>query len=132
MKEGGGQEKSRRSTYIEYVRPGTTIDGYCAFHTSEGLPGEINAFAHQTLLGAMDTPTLIDTSKYAHIQPVRMRAMTVVGLDPYNSATAVPKASPVNDDGTPIPKAIPVDPAGDPDSVPVLKLAPPPPMKIEL
>jgi hypothetical protein len=45
---------------------------------------------------------------------------------------AVPKASPVNDNGTPIRKAIPVDPAGEPDSEPVLKLAPPPPMKIDL
>jgi membrane carboxypeptidase/penicillin-binding protein len=130
-KDERGQDKTRRSTYIEYVRPGTVIDGYCAYHTSEGLPGEINAFAHQTLLGAMDTQTLIDTSKFAHIEPVRMRAMTVIGQDPYNSATAVPKASPVNDDGTPIPKAIPVDPAGEPDSVPALKLTPPPPMKIE-
>ena len=126
-----GKEKSVRSTYIEFVRPGTVIDGYCAIHTSEGLPAEITSFRHQTLSSVFNAPTMMDTSKYAHIQPVRMRAVTVIGEDPYNSAMSIPKASPVNDDGSPIPKAIPVDPTGEPDSVPVLKLAPPPPMKIE-
>jgi hypothetical protein len=41
--------------------------------------------------------------------------------------------APVNDDGTPIRKAIPVDAGDVPDeNVPVIKLKPPPPMKIEL
>jgi hypothetical protein len=53
-------------------------------------------------------------------------------MDPYNSAIAVPKASPVNDDGSPVKKAIPVDPIVEPPDVPMLKLAPPPQMKIEL
>ncbi|MBL9133410.1 MAG: transglycosylase domain-containing protein, partial [Verrucomicrobiaceae bacterium] len=132
IKGPDGVEKSIRSTYIEHVRPGTPIEGYCPVHTGEGLPGDIASFQHQALTGMLDTPTLIDTTKWAHIEPVRMRGVTVIGVDPYNSAMAVPKASPVNDDGTPIRKAIPVDPAGDPDSEPVLKLAPPPQMKIEL
>lgn len=134
IKGADGVEKSIRSTYIEYVRPGTPIDGYCNVHSGEGLPGGVGLAQLSGMTGdsMLQNPTLIDTTKYAHIEPVRMRAVTVIGMDPYNSAVAIPKASPVNDDGTPVKKAIPVDPVPEADSAPALKLAPPPPMKIEL
>lgn len=132
IKVSNGVEKSIRSTYIEYVRPGTPIDGYCTLHTGEGLPSEIASFQHSASMNTPDASLIPDSSKWAHVEPVRMRGVTVIGMDPYNSAIAVPKASPVNDDGSPVKKAIPVDPIVEPPDVPMLKLAPPPQMKIEL
>ena len=61
-----------------------------------------------------------------------MRALTVIGEDPYESEQAIPRARAVNDDGTPVRKAIPVDAIGSGEEELPIKLAPPPPMKIEL
>ncbi|OYW28536.1 MAG: hypothetical protein B7Z47_05715 [Chthoniobacter sp. 12-60-6] len=134
IKGPDGREKSVRSTYYEFLRPGTPLEGFCNLHTGEGLPIEIKQFGYQSPAGGFDsTPLLAATAKWVHIDPVRMKALTVIGEDPYNSELAVPRASPVNDDGSPIRKAIPVDAVGAPDEEgPKLKLAPPPPMKIEL
>jgi membrane peptidoglycan carboxypeptidase len=132
VKGDDGIEKSIRATYIEHVRPGTVIDGYCPVHTGEGLAADVSAFGHAAHLGTPDASLIPDSSKWAHIEPVRMRGVTVIGMDPYNSAQAVPKASAVNEDGSPVKKAIPVDPVAEPDETPTLKLKPPPPMKIEL
>ena len=123
-----------RSTYFEYLRPGTPLEGFCNLHTGEGLPVEIKQFGPRALPIGFESPTLIAANtRWMHIEPVRMKALTVIGEDPYNSEQAVPRASPVNDDGTPIRKAIPVDAVEAPDEEgPKLKLAPPPPMKIEL
>ena len=78
-------------------------------------------------------PLIADAAKWIHIEPIRMQALTVIGGDPYESEQAIPRARPVNDDGTPVRKAIPVDAATDArEDGPALKLAPPPPMKIDL
>ena len=134
IKGPDGREKSVRSTYFEYLRPGTPLEGFCNLHTGEGLPVEIKQFGPRALPIGFESPTLIAANtRWMHIEPVRMKALTVIGEDPYNSEQAVPRASPVNDDGTPIRKAIPVDAVEAPDEEgPKLKLAPPPPMKIEL
>jgi membrane carboxypeptidase/penicillin-binding protein len=133
IKGPDGREKSVRSTYFEYLRPGTPLEGFCNLHTGEGLPVEIKQFGYQTPASGFSTgPLIAESSKWVHVEPVRMKALTVIGEDPYNSEQAVPRASPVNDDGTPIRKAIPVDAVEAPDEGPTLKLAPPPPMKIEL
>ncbi len=134
IKGPDGREKSVRSTYFEYLRPGTPLEGFCNLHTGEGLPVEIKQFGYQTPAGNFDSaPLIAATARWVHIEPVRMKALTVIGEDPYNSELAVPRASPVNDDGTPIRKAIPVDAVEPQDEDgPKLKLAPPPPMKIEL
>jgi hypothetical protein len=123
-----------RSTYFEYLRPGTPLEGFCALHTGEGLPNEIQQFRYRMPVGGIEAaPLIAEYAKWAHIEPIRMKALTVIGEDPYNSEQAVPRASPVNDDGSPIRKAIPVDAGDVPDeNVPVIKLKPPPPMKIEL
>lgn len=134
IKGPDGREKSVRSTYFEFLRPGTPLEGFCNLHTGEGLPIEIKQFGYQSPASGFDSaPLIAATTKWVHIEPVRMKALTVIGEDPYNSEMAVPRASPVNDDGTPIRKAIPVDAVDSPDDEgPKLKLAPPPPMKIEL
>lgn len=134
VKGPDGREKSVRATYFEYVRPGTNLEGICNQHTGEGIPKEIAQFQHQNIFGNVEAaPVIADSAKWVHIEPVRMQALTVIGGDPYNSEQAVPRARPVNDDGTPIRKAIPVDPVHpEKEDGPALKLAPPPPMKIDL
>lgn len=134
IKGPDGREKSVRSTYFEYLRPGTPLEGFCNLHTGEGLPVEIKQFGYQNPVGSFGAaPMVASTARWVHIEPIRMKALTVIGDDPYNSEQAVPRAAPVNDDGTPIRKAIPVDAVDAPDEEgPKLKLAPPPPMKIDL
>lgn len=134
VKGPDGVEKSVRSTYYEYLRAGTPLEGFCTAHTGEGLPKEIAQFQHQALSGGIEAmPLIADAAKWVHIEPVRMQALTVIGGDPYGSEQAIPRARPVNDDGTPVRKAIPVDAATEArDDGPALKLAPPPPMKIDL
>lgn len=133
VKDADGREKSVRATYFEYIRPGTPLEGFCNMHTGEGLPKEIAQFQHQNTFGNIEAaPLVADAAKWIHIEPVRMQALTVIGEDPYNAEQAVPRARPVNDDGTPIRKAIPVDAVNESDDGPVLKLPPPPPMKIDL
>lgn len=135
VKGPDGIEKSVRNTYMEYVRAGTIIDGFCSTHTGDGLGMDIAAFTQSAALDAAspDASLIPEGAKWAHVEPVRMRGVTVIGVDPYNSAVATPKAAPVNEDGSPVKKAIPVDPGAEPeDAPPTLKLTPPPAMKIEL
>lgn len=133
IKGPDGVEKSVRATYFEYLRAGTPLEGFCTAHTGEGLPKEIALFQHQNVVGGIESsPLIADAAKWAHIEPIRMQALTVIGEDPYGSEQAIPRARPVNDDGTPVRKAIPVDASGEGDEGPALKLAPPPPMKIDL
>ncbi len=132
VKDAAGVEKSVRATYFEYIRVGTPLEGFCPAHTGEGLPREIAQFQHQNSFGIETAPMIADASKWFHIEPIRMQALTVIGDDPYASEQAIPRARPVNDDGTPVRKALPVDAVNETKDGPVLKLAPPPPMKIEL
>lgn len=133
VKGPDGREKSVRCTYFEYLRVGTPLEGFCDQHTGDGLPKEIAQFQHQLMTGGVDpVPVLADAAKWVHIEPVRMQGLTIIGDDPYNAEQAVPRARPVNDDGTPIRKAIPVEAVNTDEDSPVLKLAPPPPMKIEI
>jgi penicillin-binding protein 1A len=134
VKGADGREKSVRATYFEFIRPGTPLEGFCNAHAGEGLPKEIAQFQHQNIFGSVEAaPMIADAAKWIHIEPVRMQALTVIGEDPYNAEQAVPRARPLNDDGTPIRKAIPVDAVNEErDDSPAVKLAPPPPMKIDL
>jgi penicillin-binding protein 1A len=132
VKDAAGVEKSVRATYFEYIRAGTPLEGFCPAHTGEGLPKEIAQFQHQNSFGIETAPMIADASKWFHIEPIRMQALTVIGDDPSASEQAIPRARPVNDDGTPVRKALPVDAVNETQDGPALKLAPPPPMKIEL
>jgi penicillin-binding protein 1A len=133
VKGSDGVEKSVRSTYFEYLRPGTPLDGFCTAHTGEGVDIAADDFKYRMPGGSISAaPLIAESSKWVHIEPVRMRALTVIGEDPYESEQAIPRARAVNDDGTPVLKAIPVDAAGSGEEELPIKLAPPPPMKIEL
>jgi penicillin-binding protein 1A len=129
-----GKARSVRSTYFEYLRPGTVFNAFCSVHTGEGMPADIASFHHgMTHSGEVVLPA--DLYRYAHIEPIRVRDAIIIGPDPYNSEQPVLRARPVNDDGSPIRRAVPVGPeeGGDPAvEQPVIRLQPPPRMKIEL
>lgn len=132
IKGPDGIERSVRSTYSEYLRPGTSFNITCPVHTGEGLPADLAAF-HNTLTHTTDSALLAEASKYANIEAVHLQDPIILGSDPYNSEQPVLRARPVNDDGTPILRAVPVDVGeGDPAEQPVIQLKPPPPMKIDL
>jgi membrane peptidoglycan carboxypeptidase len=127
-----GIERSVRSTYSEYLRPGTSFNMTCPVHTGEGLPADLARF-HQSIQNTTDTALLADASKFANVEPVYLQDPIIVGEDPYNSEKPILRARPVNDDGTPILRALPVGvEEGGALEQPVIKLKPPPPMKIEL
>ncbi len=128
-----GIERSVRSTYAEFVRPGTVFNATCTLHTGEGLPADLAAF-HQTLTLGSNALQLADTGKYAHVEPVHVRDPIIVGADPYNAFQPILRARPVNDDGSPILRALPVEgeETVDPADQPAVQLKPPPPLKIEL
>lgn len=134
IKAADGTSKSVRNTYFEYLRPGTSFNAICNLHTGSGIGSDILAF-HQHMMGSTETVLPADLSKYAHLEAVHIQDKIIIGADPYNSEQPVLRARPVNEDGTPIRRAVPVGPedGGDPVSEqPVIKLQPPPRLKIEL
>lgn len=122
--ENGGT-RSVRNTTVEYLRPDSVFDSYCTQHPRSGLdlaPPRLRPMAQHT-------PTFSQAGEYAHVSPVRMRAMTLVGEDPYSSVIPVVKAEPVNPDGSKVLKAEPVEEPGA--NSPPIKLAPPPRLELE-
>lgn len=128
----GEVTRSVRCTYTEYMRPGSNFDNYCPVHRGSGLPADIDAFRHATLTSARAGGSL-RSGDFAHVQPIRMQGLTILGKDPYNAEQPVPRAQPINDDGTKVLRALPVDGpgGGEEESLPI-QLAPPPKLKIEL
>lgn len=132
VKGPDGVERSVRSTYSEYLRPGTSFNTTCPVHTGEGLPADLQAF-HQAITQTADSALLAQAGKFANIEAVHLQDPIILGADPYNAEKPILRARPVNDDGTPILRAVPVGvDEGDADEQPVIKLKPPPAMKIEL
>jgi len=133
IKAADGTSKSVRNTYAEYLRPGTAFNASCNVHTGDGISADLVAF-HRSMISTGETIAPADLGKFAHIEAVRIQDKIIVGADPYNSEQPVLRAKPVNDDGTPIRRAIPIGPdeGGATVEQPVIKLQPPPRMKIEL
>jgi penicillin-binding protein 1A len=106
----------------------------CSVHTGDGLPADLVSFHQQMTSQPGEVVLPADLSKFAHVEAVHIRDPIIVGTDPYNSELPILRARPVNDDGSPIRRAVPVGPeeGGDFIDQPLLKLKPPPPMKIEL
>lgn len=130
VKDASGEIKSVRSTYDEYLRPGSTFDSYCTVHTGEGVPSDL------TMLAGFSSPDMEaihpDAAKFAHVEPVRMQGLTVLGADPYQSVHPVLRATPIAPEGTTVkrPEIVDPDESNGPATSPV-KLAPPPRLKIE-
>lgn len=131
VKDANGEVKSVRHTYFEYMRPGTIYDSYCTVHVGDGQHPAMpfNAFSNP----GFDMSIPPGATKYANIESVTMQGLTVLGTDPYGSVQPVLRAKPVNttDDGTVVKKPEIVDPDPLQDGTAVLKLAPPPKLKIE-
>ncbi len=134
-----GHEKEVPTTYVELVRPGTRFEGFCTFHKGEGIRGLIDQYSLK--MGQSGSPSAADVvtdPRMAHVQPVHMQSVTLLGMDhdPFHStppAPPVPKAIPVTEDGVAVRKAMPVSEAGDDSSsssLPV-KLLPPKATKIQ-
>jgi membrane carboxypeptidase/penicillin-binding protein len=127
-----GSKKSVKASHEEYVRPGMRLEGFCTEHTGEGIAADILAFRHIGLGLGADAVSTVDDGKYAHIEPVRMVGLTILGRDPFDSVQPIPRAMVVNDDGTEARKAEPVESIEEePPEVPI-KLQPIPRLKIEI
>jgi penicillin-binding protein 1A len=128
--DGNGETKSVRATYEENLRPGTNVEGYCTAHTGEGLPADFTSVTTLTLdSGSHLHP---DAQKFAHVEPVRMQGLTVLGPDPYLAQQPVLRAQPASSDGATVRRPEVVDPEESMTDESPVKLAPPPPLKIEM
>ena len=127
-----GKVTSVRNTFTEYARPGTVFDTYCTVHAGEGLALDLQSFASP--IGRPDGASiaLANAGKFAHIEPVRMQGLTVLGGDPYNSVRPVLRATPASGvDGANVKRAIPVDEEGNVATQLPVKLEPPKGLKLE-
>lgn len=123
--DSNGGTRSVRNTIPEYLRPDSVFDSYCTLHPRSGIdiaPPRMRPMAQHA-------PSFNQASEYAHVSPVRMKGLTLVGEDPYNSVIPIVKAEPVNPDGSKVLKAEPVE---EPDAAESpIKLAPPPKLQLE-
>jgi penicillin-binding protein 1A len=120
--------KSVRDTYQEILRPRSVFDNYCTMHSGTNIPQEL------LVKPSIDeTPLLAVTANGINgitAEPVLVLSPTIIGEDPYNAFARAPrKAIPVNDDGTTVKRAVPIE--EETPASPSLKIAPPPPLKIE-
>ncbi len=92
-----GREQNERSTYYEYVRPGTRFDYYCSEHTKEGVSMDILMFSRTGGDGRFSNNIAAVSGRFGHVEPVRMRGLTILGADPYNSVQPVRRALPLED-----------------------------------
>ncbi len=131
IKDANNEVKSIRHTYFEFMRPGTVFDSYCAVHTGDGLPSGASTLAAFSSQG-FDMPTHPDASKFTSVEPVQMQGLTVLGSDPYGSVQPVLRARPViENDGMVVKKPEIIEPDPQEDTSAIIKLAPPPKLKIE-
>ena len=130
IKDGSNEVKSVRHTYYEYLRPGTVFDNYCSVHTGDGLPPDINSLSGFSSPDSMMS-SHPDANRFAHVEAVRMKGLTVLGIDPYGAVQPVLRAQPIGPEGTPVRRPEVVDPDPIDDGSAVIKLSPPPKLKIE-
>ncbi len=74
-----------RTTFMEYLRPGTEVKSICSIH---GRPGsQVLSGAQSLTMGNQNKkkPIRVSLAGAQDAEPVIPVAMTVVGLDPYNS-----------------------------------------------
>ena len=117
-----GGVKLVRDTYIEVLRRRSYFDQYCNLHGSGGAPISVIS---------VEEPQTPASPTVPNAEPVHMKGLTVIGTDPYNAVVPVLKAEPVNADGSAIKKAIPVEDESQKLAKPVIKLEPPPPLKLD-
>ena len=120
-----GGQRAFRSTYREALRPASSFDIFCDMHRGSTLSADL-----LSLRGGDDLqPGGPANPMVANVTPVRMKGLTVIGADPYNTLQPILRAEPVNEDGTAVMRAVPVEEENAAQSP--IKLAPPPPLKLE-
>lgn len=113
----GKAARNARTTYIEYLRPGTIVSTSCSVHGG-AVPSMTNAPRPFDPSFPYSSSAVL-RAQVAHAEPIRLVGRTLIGHDPYNSvvpslkarAIAIPSEkgeSDQNDGGkTPL-KAVPV------------------------
>ncbi len=121
-----GGMKSVRCTHREVMRPASEYDVYCDVHRGTG-----SGLDSRWTIGTVEEPgsSLPVNPALASVPSVRMKGLTVIGMDPFNAEQPVLRAEPVDDAGEAVPRAVPV--AEDQDMKAPIKLAPPPPLKLD-
>jgi penicillin-binding protein 1A len=120
-----GGIKAVRCTYQAYLRPKSIFDTFCNVHSGSSIPNDILSLRTGEDLAPTNAPV---NPLVSNVPPVRMKGLTVVGTDPYNSFQPILRAEPVNEDGTSVLRALPVEETAPPSPI---KLAPPPPLKLD-
>jgi len=128
--QASGKMQAVRTTYLEYMRPGTRFDSYCITHSAEGINADILMFKPASSRGGPGS-SLADTGKYIHIEPVRMQGLTILGQDPYKAVQPVRRAIPVEEDGVEVKRAELVESQDDEEESIPIRLSPPPRIFIE-
>ncbi|MFZ4763399.1 MAG: transglycosylase domain-containing protein [Roseimicrobium sp.] len=121
-----GGTKAVRSTYREVLRPQSLFDSFCDVHRGNALSHDLLGLRASNDFASGITG---DHGLVANVPPVRMKGLTVVGADPYNTVQPILRAEPVNEDGTTVMRAVPVEEESAPPSP--IKLTPPPPLNLE-
>ena len=93
----GDASRHIRSTYLEYVRPGTNIDTVCKVHGGPGAKPRTKPVIDTNLLTLSNFPNAGGMRLRAQTvaldsDPVLPVAPTVIGVDPYKSAVATLRA----------------------------------------
>ncbi len=122
-----GGTRSVRDTQKEVLRRSSAFDQYCDRHSSVDIPGGLAATRPEET-GVLPPEDL--NPKLAGIEPVRMQGPVLFGHDPYNSVQPLLRAVPVNTDGSAVKRALPVE-EDKSAAPPLIKLKPPPPLKLE-
>ncbi|HMC97258.1 MAG TPA: hypothetical protein VKG92_06385, partial [Flavobacteriales bacterium] len=118
--------KAVRCTYQAYLRPKSIFDIFCNVHSGSSITSDLLSMrSGGDDLSPSNAPV---NPLVSNIPPVRMKGLTVIGADPYNSFQPILRAEPVNEDGTSVLRALPVEEAAPPSPI---KLAPPPPLKLD-
>lgn len=121
-----GGMKAVRSTYQELLRRESIFDLFCDVHRGGSITADLMSLRSGDEQSSGSAPT---NPLVANVPPVRMKGLSVVGEDPFGTEQPILRAEPVNEDGTSVLRAVPVeedDAAQNP-----IKLAPPPPLKLE-
>ncbi|CAN5900936.1 PBP1A family penicillin-binding protein [soil metagenome] len=121
-----GGFKAVRNTYKELLREGSNYDEYCEVHRGSDAASFLARLRATDTMSPSQSPV---NPLLSNVIPVRMKGVTVLGNDPYNTVQPIIRAEPVNDDGTVIQRAEPVEEQSE--QMTPIKLSPPPPLKLE-
>ncbi len=116
VEQDGGTTRQRRSTYIEYLRPGTEVTAVCEKHGGPGaVPRTGPSLGPDRNLTMGEEGGALRAQPFMKSDPIVPVGPTVVGIDPYQSLAPVLRAQVVV--AKPALVATPLDeiPGGDDD-----------------